>query len=154
MFTVHNLKETIVAILVPVTLHHAWVVAQGSQPGLFPFYNLYRTQDPSILIIIEILWISHEVCLERWHDKHWERWRHNWKPFVLPSMTNNALAPAAVCISKQLPFFACTTCRKLTLNASKCTNVFAFWQRLVYCRRTRVQLRTKFGLRGMPGGSY
>ena len=38
--------------------------------------------------------------------------------------------PAAVCISKQVPFFAYTTCRRRTQNASECTDIVHLWQRL------------------------
>ena len=32
--------------------------------------------------------------------------------------------------NRGVPFFACTTCRKLTQNAGTCTDLGSFWQRL------------------------
>ena len=43
--------------------------------------------------------------------------------------------------------------QKTTQNASKCTNIVHFWQRLE-AQGFRLENDTKFGLRGMPGGSY
>ena len=47
---------------------------------------------------------------------------------ICRAVANAARAPAAICISKQVPFFTCTTCRKLTQNATKCTNIVHLWQ--------------------------
>ena len=81
-------------------------------------------------------------------------WRHNRKPFVFRTVANAARAPAAICISKQVSFFACTACRKLTQNGSKCANksyIVHLWHYLEG-QGFRLENDTKFGLRGMPGG--
>ena len=49
-------------------------------------------------------------------------------PCVCCTITNAARALAVIRTSKQMPFFACTTCRKLPQNASKCTNIVQLWQ--------------------------
>ena len=56
------------------------------------------------------------------------RWCHNWNFFMCHAVVNAAQALAAMCMSKQAPFFACTPCRKLTQNASKCGGIVNFWQ--------------------------
>ena len=56
-------------------------------------------------------------------------------------------------MSKQVPFCACTTCRKVTQNVSKCTNIVLLWRQLEG-QGFRLQKDTYFCLRGMPGGSW
>ena len=77
----------------------------------------------------------------------WNGWCHNRKPFVCCAVTNAAWTSAAVCISKQIPFFACA------LSVSKCTNIIHLWQQLE-AQGLSLEKVTKFGLRGMAGGSY
>ena len=55
------------------------------------------------------------ICHRRWH--------HNRKPFVCHAVASAAQALAAIYISRQMPIFACTTCRKLTQSTSKCSNI-------------------------------
>ena len=65
-------------------------------------------------------------------------WCHNW---------NSHVCCTVICMSKQVSFFTCTACRKLTQNASKCTNIVNLWQQLEG-QGLSLDHDTEFGLRG------
>ena len=108
-----------------------------------------RAQDPSIQELVDFIQGVH--------------WTLTWNAlgtgdvtidtFIGHAVANATQAPAAICMSNQVPFFACTTCRKLvSWNTSKCISIFLLWQ----IRRARGHYRKSRQVwpRRMPGGSY
>ena len=121
-------SRTVVTAKVAALLDDTPHVAQGTVPGL-----LHCPSRP-------------QGSFRRLHTKRalnvdvrcsWERVTSQLKPPLFACCHQSSTCIATVCMSKQVPFFACRTCRKLTEG-----------------RGFRLEINAKSGLRGMPLGSY